>query len=119
MAAAPSKPPMSQPAFIPSLVAAAALLSGIPLLETEWYLVIRFIVAIMALITAWYALQGAQWWWTIVFFVVAIVWNPVFPVPTEGPWWIVAHLAVAALFAVGGAAIRVPRGTAPSRTRKS
>ena len=118
-------PPPDQsirPAFVPSLIAAAALLSGIPLLEADWYLLIRFIVAIMALIVAWFALQGGQWWWTIVFFAVAVVWNPVFPVPTVGPWWIAAHIGVAALFAVAGAAVRVPRATPPdaaSRTRKS
>ena len=118
-------PPPNQsirPAFVPSLIAAAALLSGIPLLEADWYLLIRFIVAIMALIVAWFALQGGQWWWTIVFFAVAVVWNPVFPVPTVGPWWIAAHIGVAALFAVAGAAVRVPRATPPdaaSRTRKS
>jgi hypothetical protein len=118
-------PPPDQsirPAFVPSLIAAAALLSGIPLLEADWYLLIRFIVAIMALIVAWFALQGGQWWWTIVFFAVAVVWNPVFPVPTVGPWWIAAHIGVAALFAVAGAAVRVPRASPPdaaSRTRKS
>ncbi|WP_100809850.1 MULTISPECIES: DUF6804 family protein [unclassified Microbacterium] len=117
MAATPPKNQTYRPAFIPSLIAAAALLSGIPLLQADWYLLIRFIVAIMALIVAWYALQGAQWWWTIVFFAVAIVWNPVFPVPTDGPWWIVAHLVVAALFAVAGAAVRVRRETPPTRRR--
>ena len=48
MAATPPKSQTYRPAFIPSLIAAAALLSGIPLLEADWYLLIRFIVAIMA-----------------------------------------------------------------------
>ena len=117
MAATPPKIEMSRPAFVPSLIAAAALLSGIPLLEADWYLLIRFIVAIMALIVAWYAFQGGRWWWTIVFVAVAVVWNPVVPVPTDGPWWIVAHLGVAALFAVAGAAVRVPRETPPAQRR--
>ncbi len=115
MAATQPQSETYRPAFIPSLIAAAALLSGIPLLQADWYLLIRFIVAIMALIVAWYALQGAQWWWTIVFFGVAIAWNPVFPVPTDGPWWIVAHLGVAALFAVAGAVVRVKREAPPTR----
>ncbi|MDX2376693.1 hypothetical protein M4I32_07755 [Microbacterium sp. LRZ72] len=108
MPAQPSAPQTTRPAFLPALIAAAALLSGIPLLGADWFLLIRFIVAIMALIVAWFAVQASQWWWTVVFFAVAIVWNPIFPVPVEGPWWIVAHVVVAALFAVAGALIRVP-----------
>jgi hypothetical protein len=64
-------PETNRPAFLPAILAAAALLSGIPLIGADWYLLIRFIVAILALIVAWFAVQAGQWWWTIVFFVVA------------------------------------------------
>ncbi|PZU39155.1 MAG: hypothetical protein DI573_07855 [Microbacterium sp.] len=101
-------PETTRPAFLPGILAAAALLSGIPLIGADWYLLIRFIVAILALIVAWFAVQAGQWWWTIVFFVVAMAWNPLFPVPFDGPWWIVAHIAAAGLFAAAGALIRVP-----------
>lgn len=98
-----------RPAFLPAIIAAAALLSSIALLGNEWYYAVRFIVAILALIVAWFAAQAKQWWWTVVFAVVAIVWNPVYPIPFEGPWWIAAHIGVAVLFAIAGALIRVPR----------
>lgn len=102
-------PETYRPAFLPALIAAAALLSGIALLGQDWYLLIRFIVAIFALIVAWFAVQARQWWWTVVFAAVAIVWNPVYPIPFAGVGWIVAHVVVAALFVVAGALVRVPR----------
>lgn len=98
-----------RPAFAPSLLAAIALFAGIGLIGNPWYLVIQFVVAILAIIVAWYAWQAAQWWWTIVFALIAIVWNPVFPLPFEGLGWVIAHVAVAGLFAVAGALLRVPR----------
>lgn len=98
-----------RPAFLPSLIAASALLSGIALMGGEWYLVIRFIVAILALIVAWFAVQARQWWWTIVFVAVAVVWNPIYPIELQGAWWIGAHVGVASLFIIAGALIRVDR----------
>ncbi len=103
-----------RPAFAPSLIAAVALFAGIGLIGNDWYLAIQFIVAILALIVAWYSVQAAQWWWTIVFVLIAVVWNPVFPIPFDGVWWIVAHIAAAGLFATAGALVRVPR-PAPRR----
>lgn len=110
----PSQPQIEsyRPAFVPSILAAAALLSGIALLGNDWYLLIRFLVAILALIVAWFAVQARQWWWTVVFAAVAVAWNPVYPFAFSGVWWIVAHIVVAAVFAVAGALIRVPRAVA-------
>lgn len=104
-------PETYRPAFLPALLAAAALLSGIALLGQDWYLLICFLVAIFALIVAWFSVQARQWWWTIVFAAVAIVWNPIYPFAFEGPVWIVAHIVAAASFAAAGALIRVPRTT--------
>lgn len=112
MPSKPVTPAFTRPAFLPAIIAAAALLSALALLGTEWYLTVRFIVAILALIVGWFAVQAGQWWWTIVFVAVAIVWNPVYPFEFTGPWWMAAHVGVAGLFAVAGALIRVPRTTA-------
>lgn len=113
----PAKPETNRPAFVPGIIAAAALLAGVPLLGADWYLLIRFVVAILALIVAWFGVQAQQWWWAIVFFAVAVAWNPIFPVPAEGIGWIVAHVVGAALFLTAGALIRVPRETPPARRR--
>ena len=112
MPSQPAAPQTTRPAFLPAIIASAALLSALALLGTEWYLTVRFIVAILALIVGWFAMQAGQWWWSIVFAAVAIVWNPVYPLELSGPWWMAAHVGVAALFAVAGALIRVPRATA-------
>lgn len=105
----PSAPESTRPAFLPAIIAAAALLSGLALLGNDWYLLVRFVVAILALIVAWFGVQARQWWWTIVFIAVAVVWNPVYPLDLAGPVWMGAHVGVAALFAIAGALIRIPR----------
>lgn len=109
-----AQPETYRPALVPGVIAAAALMAGIGLMGTDAFLVIRFIVAIFALIVAWFALQAAQWWWTAAFVIVAVVWNPIAPVPFEGLIWIIAHIVAAALFVVAGGLIRLER-PAPAR----
>jgi uncharacterized membrane protein len=110
--ASPTTPPTSdfqRNALAPGLLAAVALLVGIPLLEGDFSLVIRFIVAILALIVGWFALQAGQWWWAPVMAVIAIAWNPIYPLAFDGIWWVVAHVVAAALFIAAGATIKSPR----------
>lgn len=111
---APSQRPPSEfqrNAFAPSILAAIACLAGIGLIGNEYYLAIRFIVAILAIIVGWFALQAGQWWWAPVMLAIAVVWNPLFPFPFTGPWWAGAHIAAAAVFIVAGALIKSPRKT--------
>jgi hypothetical protein len=96
-------------ALAPSLLAAAALFVAPALLENEWFLAIRFTVAILALIMAWFAVQAGQWWWLLMLIPVAIVWNPIFPLPLAGPVWVAAQPIAAVAVLVAGALIRTPR----------
>ena len=61
------------------------------------------------LIVAWFALQAGQWWWTIVFAAVAVLWNPVFPFAFDGAAWTIAQFVVAVAFLAAGALVKVPR----------
>ncbi|WP_286057527.1 DUF6804 family protein [Microbacterium wangruii] len=96
-------------AFAPAILAAIACVAGTALIGHEYYLAIRFIVAILAVIIGWFALQARQWWWAPVMLAIAVVWNPLFPFPFAGPWWSGAHAVAAAVFLVAGSLIKTPR----------
>ncbi|MCR2793847.1 hypothetical protein NQ156_12305 [Microbacterium sp. zg.Y625] len=102
-------PEYQRNALAPAILAAIACVAGIALLSHEYYLAIRFIVAILAVIIGWFALQARQWWWMPVMLAIAIVWNPLYPFEFAGPWWVAAHVIAAAVFLAAGALIRSPR----------
>jgi len=104
-------------ALIPGVIAATALVAGIPLIASEFAITICFIVAILALIVAWFAAQARQWWWTVVMVAIAVLWNPVYPFAFSGVFWLVAHIVAAAVFVVAGVLISTPRDGAPTARR--
>ena len=75
----------------------------------EYYLAIRFIVTILAIIIGWFAVQAHQWWWVPVMLAIAILWNPLYPFSFSGPVWDGAHIVTAAVFLAAGATIKTPR----------
>lgn len=93
-------------ALAPGLLAAIALFLAPLLIGGEWFLLIRFVVAILAVIVAWFAWQARQWWWVPVFAAIAVLWNPIFPFEFSGPVWIAAQPIAAVVFLVAGATIR-------------
>lgn len=97
-------------ALAPGILAAIALFLAPLLMETDWFLFVRFAVSILALIVAWFAGQARQWWWIPVFAAIAVVWNPIFPLPFSGPVWTAAQAAGAIVFLIAGATIKVARG---------
>ena len=101
--------PMQRNALAPGLLAAIALFVSPLFTEGLGATIIRFVVAILACIVAWFALQAGQWWWTVVFAAVAVLWNPIFPIPLESGVWTAAGIAAAVLFIVAGGLIRTPR----------
>jgi len=109
MSTKPATPAYQRNAFVPSLLAAAVLVLAPILFARALDAVVLYPVAIIALIVAWFAFQGKQWWWVAVFAVVAVVWNPIFPLPLDGEIWMIAQFVAAATFIAAGATIRVPR----------
>lgn len=116
----PAAPPLRQRnALAPGILGSAALIAGIALIGGEFQIVIHFVVAILAIIIGWFAVQSAQtggtpWWWAVPMAIIAVVWNPVFPFAFDQPVWLVAHIVGAAVFLAAGALIWMPR-PAPAR----
>lgn len=99
-------------AFAPGILAAIFCIAGLPLVSADFYLVFRFVIAILAVIIAWFAWQARQWWWVPVMLVIAVVWNPLYPITLTGPLSPTAHIVAAVVFLTAGALIKVPRPVA-------
>lgn len=95
-------------ALIPGVIAAVTLLIGTAALNDGPFTVVQYIVAIFAAIVAVFAWQAKQWWWLPLFAVVAVVWNPIWPLPVEGELWQGAQYVAALLFLLAGWFIKVP-----------
>lgn len=96
-------------ALAPSLLAAAVLFVAPALLESDWFLAVLFVAAIFAVIIGWFALQAKHWWWIPVMAAIAVLWNPLFPLPFAGPLWSAAQPAAAVVFLAAGATIKIRR----------
>lgn len=95
-------------ALAPGLLAAIALVIGIALIESDGFVVIRFVVSILALIVTVFSFQARQWWWIPLMLAIAVAWNPVFPLPVSGPWWLGAQYLAILPFVLAGVFVKVP-----------
>jgi len=102
------RPAFRRTALAPGLLASVALLIGVALIETETFIVIRFIVSILALIVLVFAVQARHWWWLPVMLAIAVAWNPVYPLDITGPWWLGAQYVAILAFVLAGVFIKVP-----------
>ncbi|MFI8632949.1 DUF6804 family protein [Microbacterium sp. NPDC077663] len=96
-------------ALAPSLLAAVVLFVAPALLATDWFLTVRFVATIFALIIGWFAVQAKQWWWVPPMLAIAVIWNPIFPFPFLGTIWGAAQVAAAFVFLAAGATIKTRR----------
>lgn len=101
-------PGLRRLALIPGLIAALALLIGITAIADGPFVVVRYIATIFAAIVAVFAFQARQFAWLPVFAVIAVLWNPVWPIAVPDPWWTAAQYVAAIVFLVAGWIIRVP-----------
>ena len=101
-------PAFTRPALAPGLLAAIALLAGLALLSSDWFLAVRFVVSILALIMCVFAIRGRAWWTLPLLAAIAILWNPVIVVPLEGEIWQALQFIGALVTVVTGVFIRVP-----------
>lgn len=92
----------------PGLLAGIALLIGVALIESETFIVIRYVVAILALVLAFFAFQVRHWWWIPPLVAIAVIWNPVYPFGFDGPVWSAAQYVAILVFVVAGIFIKVP-----------
>ena len=92
----------------PGLLGAIVLLVGLALLDSDAYIVIEYIVSILAIIVGFFAFQAKQWWWMPLLAVIAVVWNPVWPLGLHGQWWVAAQYVAVVVFVVVGILVKVP-----------
>jgi hypothetical protein len=93
-------------ALAPAALAAIVLLGGLLLVGQEAYLIIQFVVSILALITAVFVWQARAWAWLPVPVVVAVLWNPVLPFGFAGQPFRLGHVVGAAALLLTGAFAR-------------
>ena len=101
------KPAFRRTALAPAVLGAMAALVGVLLIDAEPYIIIRFVVSILALVVAVFAWQARQWWWLLPLGAIAVVWNPVFIISIGGPWLLLHYVAVL-VFIVVGILVKVP-----------
>ncbi|GEK79664.1 DUF6804 family protein [Agrococcus baldri] len=103
-------PNFQRNALAPGIIAALALVAAQLWLAGAWDEVLRYVIAILALIVAWFAIQARHWWWVPVFGAIAVIWNPVVPfewsTPGQVAFWFWAHLVAAVLFVAAGFLIK-------------
>ena len=102
-------PAFQRNALLPGIIAAACLIFSQLVMRGAWDTGFAYVIAIFALIVAWFAVQAKHWWWLPIFVGVAVAWNPVYPFGFEGQVWVGAHYVAAALFIVAGILIKSPR----------
>jgi hypothetical protein len=101
-------PEYRRTALAPGLLGAIVLLAGLALLDNPGgYLFIRFGVAILALIMLVFSWQSKQWWWLLPLILIAVAWNPIWPTPFSGQWWVAAQFVAAIVFIAAGLLIRI------------
>ena len=95
-------------ALVPSLLAVITLLIGVALIENGGFIVIRYVVSILALIVAVFAWQARQWWWLVGLVPIAVLWNPVFVIELGMPdLWLGLQYVAALVFIACGILIKV------------
>jgi len=107
MSASYPTPRFRRTALAPAIVGALALLAGIALIDSDTFIVVNYVVSILALIVSVFAWQARQWWWLIGLVPIAVVWNPVFPVGLEGDAWLGLQYVAALVFIAAGVLIKI------------
>ncbi|UFS60105.1 DUF6804 family protein [Subtercola endophyticus] len=101
-------PSYTRTALAPGLLGAIALLAAVAVIDTGWFTILQYAIAILALIICVFAWQAKQWWWIIGLVPIAVIWNPVVPLHFDPPVWYAFHLAAAIVFVASGLLIKIP-----------
>ncbi|WP_150308933.1 DUF6804 family protein [Planctomonas psychrotolerans] len=101
----------TRPALAPGILLAIVLIAGVALIDTDWFISVRFVATILALILCVFAMRGRTWWALPLLAAIAVFWNPIVVLPIEGQGWQAMHYAGALVAVVAGVRTRVPTGT--------
>lgn len=112
-------PTFRRMALAPGLLATIVLIAGFALIQGAGFTVIRYLVAILALIIGYFAFQAKQWWWMPLLLAIAVIWNPVVPFQFSGVSWYGAQYLAIVVFVLTAIFIKVPLTEAekPGRAR--
>jgi disulfide bond formation protein DsbB len=100
-----------RPLLVAGIIGAVVCLVGAATLGGGVFTLIRFLVAILALILAWMSVQYRAWWWAVPLAAMAVLWNPVIPIDLPLDGWRAVHYIGAALFLTPAVLVRVhPEG---------
>ncbi|WP_348787182.1 DUF6804 family protein [Leifsonia sp. NPDC080035] len=105
----PQQPAYSRAALAPGMLGALVLLFGLAL--AGWYTWVLYAVSILALILCVFAWQAKKRWWLAGLIPIAVLWNPIWPIPGLTPVLPLISLAAAVVFVVAGLRIKVPTDT--------
>jgi hypothetical protein len=105
-------PDFLRPALAPGLLGAIVLLAGVALLDSAWFVPVRFVVTILALIMCVFAVRGRAWWALPFLAAIAVLWNPVVTVPVGDQAWQAFQFLAALVLVIAGVLIKVPAGDA-------
>lgn len=112
MAAAPGRyptaPTFRRPALAPGILGAIALMIGPIWLGRDAFAIVLYVVSILAVIMLVFAASSTLRVLIIPLALIAIAWNPVYPLDFSGPWWLVAQFVAALAMVLTGVFIRVP-----------
>jgi hypothetical protein len=98
MSASYPTPEFRRTALAPGILAAIVAIVGTLLVGSGSFTIIQYVVAIFALIIAWFAFQAKQWWWIVPLVAIAVLFNPVFPFGFDDTIWQVLSYSAAIVF---------------------
>lgn len=104
----PAEPTFTRPALAPGLLGAIALLAGLALLDVDSFVIIRYVVSILALIMCVFVIQAKSWWWLLGLAPIVVLWNPIVIIELHGQGWVSAQFIAALVFIVSGVLTKVP-----------
>jgi len=96
-------------ALVPGVLGGIATLVGTAFATSSGgFTVVRYVVAILALIMIVFAVQAKAFVWVVPLAAVVVLWNPVVAFDFHGTWWGIVQVLAAILLVVAGVQIRVP-----------
>ncbi|MCU1447358.1 DUF6804 family protein [Cryobacterium sp.] len=104
----PAEPTFTRSALAPGLLGAIALLAGLALLDVDSFVIVRYIVSILALIICVFVIQAKSWWWLIGLVPIVVLWNPIVVLDLHGQGWVSAQFIAALVFIIVGVRTKVP-----------
>jgi len=107
MSASYPTPEFRRTALAPGILGAIVSIVGTLLVATDTFLVNQYVVSILALIVAWFAFQAKAWWAIVLLVVVAVVFNPVFPLALGSDVMLPAGYVAALVFIAAGVLVKI------------